>query len=275
MADNENILDVIYQFYDFETGIEKVLKDRTIRFSTPLSFNDPFDCHSELIDVSYEFNEEKYKDQQLLGFDEIENVVYNILMKKNHEIGYSFIKNSIRNSLRISCFSNCCDEILMWSHYANKHTGICVGYDVEKHNGGFFVRVEYPKDDKFESKPFIYGDFLVKDKNEIAIKQLIKYKSQKWKYEKEIRWAFQNNKIRALDKKQEINFQGKIDVRFEKLNISVKEIIFGLKVSSEKIKNKIKELQLYGYEHVKFYQMKEVPNEFRIEKELINTEDIF
>ena len=41
-------------------------------------------------------------------------------------------KNKINATFSISCFSERSDSILMWSHYANKHTGFCVEYDLTK-----------------------------------------------------------------------------------------------------------------------------------------------
>ncbi len=42
------------------------------------------------------------------------------------------IKEGINKSFAISCFSETPDNVLMWSHYGNKHTGFCVEYDFNK-----------------------------------------------------------------------------------------------------------------------------------------------
>ena len=42
------------------------------------------------------------------------------------------IKDKINEILGISCFAKRNDNILMWSHYADKHTGFCVEYDLSK-----------------------------------------------------------------------------------------------------------------------------------------------
>ena len=39
--------------------------------------------------------------------------------------------NKIAPQIRIACLSSIHDNILMWSHYADKHTGICIEYDFE------------------------------------------------------------------------------------------------------------------------------------------------
>ena len=49
-------------------------------------------------------------------YDQLENVVKQMHTKIGEVIG-------------ITCFTETPDNMLMWSHYANKHTGICVEYD--------------------------------------------------------------------------------------------------------------------------------------------------
>ena len=41
------------------------------------------------------------------------------------------VHSSLGQKVGITCFSQRWDNILMWSHYANKHTGICVEYDFD------------------------------------------------------------------------------------------------------------------------------------------------
>ena len=42
------------------------------------------------------------------------------------------LKQKINELIVVSCFAERPDNILMWSHYANKHTGFCVEYDFSK-----------------------------------------------------------------------------------------------------------------------------------------------
>ncbi|WP_349393654.1 DUF2971 domain-containing protein, partial [Clostridium perfringens] len=39
---------------------------------------------------------------------------------------------NLLNSLLICSFSECKDNILMWSHYSNCHKGFCIEYDFSK-----------------------------------------------------------------------------------------------------------------------------------------------
>lgn len=49
--------------------------------------------------------------------------------KEKLEIALDSAKDDINNTFAISCFSESPDNILMWSHYGNKHAGFCVEYN--------------------------------------------------------------------------------------------------------------------------------------------------
>ncbi|MBQ8771667.1 MAG: DUF2971 domain-containing protein [Clostridia bacterium] len=54
------------------------------------------------------------------------------------------IKDKINEMFGISCFARRNDNILMWSHYANKHTGFCVEYDLSKLKSQEAMLMLYP-----------------------------------------------------------------------------------------------------------------------------------
>ena len=54
------------------------------------------------------------------------------------------LKEKIDKAFVISCFSETPDNILMWSHYANKHTGFCVEYDFSKVKNRDLLTLLYP-----------------------------------------------------------------------------------------------------------------------------------
>ena len=47
-------------------------------------------------------------------------------------IDHGFVERErvMRLNCKISCFSEICDSILMWSYYANSHNGICIEFDL-------------------------------------------------------------------------------------------------------------------------------------------------
>ena len=44
--------------------------------------------------------------------------------------GFAERERVMRLNCKISCFSEICDSILMWSYYANSHNGICIEFDL-------------------------------------------------------------------------------------------------------------------------------------------------
>lgn len=120
--------------------------------------------------------------------------------------------------LNCSCFTSSWDNELMWSHYADKHKEICIGFDLSHRNNfeGFqFGPVQYQ-----EQKSINLLELFNEDLSSFTQKtahQLIYTKNPDWHYEKEWRlstYKLTNNKI-----------------PLNTLGLSVKEVIFGFKVS--------------------------------------------
>ena len=63
----------------------------------------------------------------LFGKDISENDINNVYNKIDEMIKGLYIQLS--KVIGVSCFSTSSDNILMWSHYANKHRGVCIEYD--------------------------------------------------------------------------------------------------------------------------------------------------
>lgn len=87
---------MIYKYYPFTDRSLENLKENKIWVSHHSKFNDPFDS---AFSISGPLQKEYSK----------------------------YITNKA-----ICCFSKRMDSILMWSHYANNHTGFCVGFDEDR-----------------------------------------------------------------------------------------------------------------------------------------------
>lgn len=86
-----------------------LLRDGVVRFSAPCEFNDPFDCcptHlSELPDDAFP-----------------------------HAVGNAMnfgLQAALSKLVGVWCLTPHPDRMLMWSHYADQHRGVCVGFDTE------------------------------------------------------------------------------------------------------------------------------------------------
>ena len=106
-----------------------------------------------------------------------------------------------RNNALISCFSKRFDSILMWSHYGNKHKGICIEFDRPEKD---FIDVMYSikrcKFDLEDTTRRVLGYMLSNEEVDVNDKGLIRciskpfiVKSLDWQYEEEIRCILSPN----------------------------------------------------------------------------------
>lgn len=83
------------------------------------------------------------------------------------------------------CFSRSWDNILMWSHYGDRHKGICLGFDVAD---------EITRPVEYEPQPYEVGNLIVEDRKDFSpeegtkiIDRLFGMKYAGWFYEQEVR----------------------------------------------------------------------------------------
>lgn len=130
-------------------------------------------------------------------------------------------RSLVRDGLKICCFSSCCRNVLMWSHYAKDHEGFCVEYDFKSlGSSSITCNMLYPviytdiyqdrTDEIFKSSDTISNIFI---DTETAL-----IKSVDWKYEQEWRLIFGNAII-----ENECNYQVPTATR----------VIAGIKISDE------------------------------------------
>lgn len=111
----------------------------------------------------------------------------------------------VNEKFAITCFSEKSDSILMWSHYANKHTGFCVEYDFNK-----CLKLEalvnlWPVLYSLERPSLPMGLFDFTDLNDVKLNNiqdfipdltmLLLSKSNIWDYEKEWRIVGLQNQL--------------------------------------------------------------------------------
>ncbi len=214
---------IIYKYSNFETSLNHIILNKTLQFSNPDSFNDPFDCNEGLF--KFNFSDEIIK----TNLDELSNGNISrsqrrkmIKQLKNPKTTNDQFKKT-KKEYKISCFSKLYDEVLMWSHYGNKHSGICVGFDFP-----------YKYDGKFILSPVVYQDKIEPLDEQTNYRKVFLHwmtiKSIRWEYEKEIR-AISHSKI--SDPYELMNYDKKY----------IKEIIFGCNVSKSKINEALRKIR--------------------------------
>ena len=251
--------DILYKYSSFD-GAEAILKSGKIKITPPHEFNDPFEClpagfdnisqnkleeiegrrKNELIEsclgkgLNREAAEKFYKDDFIPQFVE----------KCRCDWGY--LKDAFCKEYEILCLSEVFDDILMWSHYTDRHQGIVIGFNPQQLSPPFY-HVDYSND---RVKELFYND----EVNQENVRKLILVKYEHWKYEKEWRAMYE---LKSLEKEGE-RYLLKFPVG------AVKEVIIGAE-ASPKMRKKIARLVKDNYPEAKIKQAELSKNMFALE----------
>ncbi len=238
----------LYRYTDV-LGAMAMLKNCSILLRTPNSFNDPYDFNTYSYDFSYNgmFDEEfkrtvdKVNEQSIRQIGKPVYSDYNVVSQTNFEaLGIKAVEQ-MRSRCLVFCTSEVKDNILMWSHYANKHSGICVGIkllpemDFDKPIKLITLRVCYQ--DKIKSYKFYSEDDDLLAQIESTL-NLVYIKSQIWSYEMEVRSV-------VLNVEDNMDLSNGYQFQLSKENFV--EIIFGVNTSESDINNIIALSKDIGY----------------------------
>ena len=219
---------ILYKYVSTKTAM-LIFENSKLKISNPKKFNDPLDCYPELISFReipkdyFETRKEKYGD-----------IFPNLFQKPrptDKEIEYSFKKVAfpqIISRIGTTCFSQTYLEPLMWSHYSNSHSGICIGFNLMKlylslkENEKALAKINYVE--TFEPIEYFSNPFN-------SIHKWLNTKSKNWEYEREIRLIFTNT---------DLNNNLENFISFD--TNSIDEVIFGLNFSFEDNNASIKKI---------------------------------
>ena len=141
----------VYHFIDKKFGLINI-KNRRLKISNFMSVNDPFEFFSMI--TADKINRDSLKETKIQ------------LASK-----YGFL-----------CFSESWKSPVQWAHYAERHTGLCLGFDIPK---SLLKKIDYV-DNRFE---------LPTAPQQEDMERLLKTKYSHWSYEQEHRmWAELKNK---------------------------------------------------------------------------------
>jgi hypothetical protein len=208
-----------------------VLKNKSIRWSSPLLYNDLEECQftpftkKELTEShkNYINTIEWYARGLSLGYDtskftpitktlieafrlSMSNGTYNkekfieyaLSMSTNSEKDYrEFINTVLIKSIRILCVTKVYDNKLMWAHYADQNYGCVIEFESLYHSKPNFFKegfIKYHENLKPKSNPLdylLYGE--TKEIQDLMIQDIFFSKRTVWNYEKEYRLMFREN----------------------------------------------------------------------------------
>ena len=141
----------VYKFLKDKYGIQAI-RERCLKVSRVESLNDPF---------------------EFLPFDLSDPAVRKVFL------GF---KTSFSSDKCLLCFSRDWSNPVLWAHYADKHTGLCLGFDVREEDIFNMDYVDTPHDLKLED---LIESVATHDRG--LVEKLMKSKFSHWKYEDEIR----------------------------------------------------------------------------------------
>lgn len=117
------------------------------------------------------------------------------------------LKELVNKQFAITCFSTVSDSVLMWSHYANKHTGFCVEYNFEKCRNWDALINLFPVLYSNDRPSLPMGLFDFSNPQDVKLNNILDYvpeltmlllsKSSKWDYENE--WRIVNFQSQLVD----------------------------------------------------------------------------
>ena len=231
MKKSETEEKLFFRYQKINDHTKDNLKNHVLYFNDPENFNDPFDSK---VDVIYRGSKEDWINFYL-RYDtnplNIDKLIKNKTLKiKGTELLFDKTKNTgdftAKNYYRVCCFSNEKLNILMWSHYAENHQGICLCFKTHTIENGHFLildskqHVLYPVK-YIEQKPKQVN--LLYEGNYEELMDFFTHKYQDWEYE---------NEYRTLINKSE--FEDDYTKEFRKEDLE--GVIFGLNAKPDKMK---------------------------------------
>lgn len=230
----------LYKYRRLNDHTEKIITCNEMYFSSPNDFNDPFDCKipmdtknvsvSEIKDYLVKAGVKQQELEKLTNAFKDDPNKFLVLLREKTE-------NTI-NSMGICCFSSNDDNILMWSHYADYHRGICLKFDIKEDIPFFTIPVTV----NYRHLLPHYNPYQRED----TVEHVIRPKYAEWAYESEIRIVKVVQWIRDNDNERVFKFK----------DTALKEIIFGTKTTNDDIIKYKKLCCGSGKPDVQFSQMK-------------------
>lgn len=124
---HKNIPLKLYKYQPYKEDRISAVINKKLWFNIPKNMNDPFDSRGVYwnIDEIVDFLKTRVQKEKINEFGSICSIIDSAIA-------------SLRNNIKITCFSEDNMSNLMWSHYAENHKGFCIEYD--------FTQLSYEKE---------------------------------------------------------------------------------------------------------------------------------
>lgn len=299
---------------EYPNNTIKNLANNQLFFKSPAEFNDPFDSRAycfyrgtkkQFVDSIRKVDSISYEQAEA----EFELDISNEIVEKQGEFYYAeykklFSKDIIHGDIpkemypKICCFSGTCKSILMWSHYADSHRGICLRFRslkkrLNKKEYDYYLEFCYSNQNEMlwlaRINPFhnlyyevifqkiVYNNNIPEPVNlfdkdgNIKLHNFLLNKFTDWVYEEEYRMIVDPDVDKMLLSEEEFK-RGLVKYQKEDLE----GIIFGLKINRKDVQdvyNTIKKHYLDEEITVNFYKAVEIDRKYDLKIEHISNMD--
>lgn len=239
-----------YKFPEYNF-LKEIIVDDTLYFPSPNTFNDPFDSFPVFdytgteIQLTRMFKELSRERGKIITTREARESARNMKRKRYFQTPSS-VSESFRHKIGVFCLSSDNSNILMWSHYAEKHKGVCLEFSNNINDKIFCYSLPVQYKDKYTTHSFLK----IGKKN--ILHDLILTKAKDWSYEKE--WRIVSIKGSHLEGPGKYKFNPEL----------LTKIIFGCKADDYFIK-RITELNEKRKKPVELWKAKCILNDYKVE----------
>ncbi|MBP2850848.1 DUF2971 domain-containing protein [Dickeya oryzae] len=272
--------DILYKYRPFDQYLLSMILSKKIYLSSPSQFNDPLDCiplvlpHSYEIERCesilirlYEINLSRELDRIYKGYSISQSVKEKFSNFARIKAEDTLIQNDLQGLITgyeesiftqlmklfnpgIFCMAESYENILMWSHYAAQHQGVCLGYKTNKVKDEIH-KVCYDEEKHKLLKLDALLSWIEKSEHNLLTREYIETcflnKRKEWEYENE--WRLISN-------------EGPGETYTE---LELCEVYFGYKMN-DKIKSMLSREINSLYSNVDFYQMNRVDNSYSLNR---------
>jgi len=202
----------LFRYFDAAGGVA-TLVSKKMRFASPMVFNDPFELTPRIEKASDDLLLDRLMAEHLVEdyFQKVgskkglnreessreyfaEEVPKRFLKHQNHEYWSGKAKKlklelleTFSKRFRLLSCSHRDDSILMWSHYADKHRGIVLEFEVDELISGLPLST-YAYEVRYRTSPptmsALHDDLASFD---AALNHVLSTKALEWSYEEEVR----------------------------------------------------------------------------------------
>jgi hypothetical protein len=185
----------LYKYSAFTAQNLESLKNQQIYFNSPKNFNDPYDCSvTPIIKAPSDADVETLRAQFLRDTVGNEDIHRNIASASRQNLCEMVVQSATKmaavkvkefsETKGVCCFSEGCDDLLMWAHYGGNYKGFCLEFDTT-HLPKFY-KVQYSETmPQFDPVPILRSPDNGDDDG--GVMSMFLSKSRSWAYEKEWR----------------------------------------------------------------------------------------